>query len=275
MLSKKIAVIGAGKMGGALINGLLSAKLVASKNIIVCDKDKNKLKSFARKKIKTTASNIKAVERSDVIILSVKPKDMKCVLDEIALARNARCAAGLKRKLFISIAAGIKTAFIENRLGKVPVIRVMPNIPALIGEGISAFSLGRFTASSDERIAGVIFRSVGVVMKLPEKNMDAVTALSGSGPAYFFFLMEALTLAGKKMGISAKDSLFLTLQTALGAGLLAKKSGIPPAKLREMVTSKGGTTEAAFKVFNNRKVKDAVIKAVIQAQKRSEALSCK
>ena len=269
MLNKKIAIIGAGKMGKALIRGL-----VCPKNIMVSDKDKSKLKSFAGKKIKTTTCNIKAVEWGEVIILSVKPKDMDDVLKGIVSARFAGPASALKRKLFISIAAGIKTSFIEKRLGHVPVIRVMPNTPALICEGMSAISPGRFAKSRDEHIAGAIFGSVGSVMKFPERDMDAVTALSGSGPAYFFFLMEALTLAGKRMGISNKDSLALTLQTALGAALLAKKSGIPPLKLREMVTSKGGTTEAALKILGSSRVKEAIIKAVIKAKKRSVEL-CK
>lgn len=271
MLNKKIAVIGAGKMGGALIKGLLSAGLVARRNILACDKDKERLMPLSRKGLRTTGDIIEAVRWGEVIILSVKPKDIDCVLREISSASGL--ATSLKARLFISIAAGIRTGLIEKKLGNVSVIRVMPNTPLLIGEGMSAISTGRFSQSKHEHIARAIFGSVGSVMKFPEKSMDAITALSGSGPAYFFFLMEVLALAGKKMGISADDSLVLTLQTAKGAALLAEKSGIPPARLREMVTSRGGTTEAAFKILESKKVKEAIIKAVLQAEKRSRELS--
>lgn len=268
MINKKIAIIGAGQMGGALINGLLSKKVVTPKNIVASDKDRARLRPLARKGVKTTADNIKAIERGEVIILSVKPKDINKVLKELAIVQ-------LKNKLFISIVAGIKTNFIEKRLGKIPVIRAMPNTPALVGEGMSAIAPGKFVTSYHEHVAMAVFGSVGHVIKFPEKSMDAITALSGSGPAYFFFLMELLAKAGRKMGISAKDSLAITLQTALGAALLAKKRGIPPDKLREMVTSKGGTTEAAFKILGKAKVKEAIIKAVIRAEKRSRELSGK
>ena len=253
-------------MGGALIEGMLKAGLVSPLNIIAADRDKTKLRTFARQKIKTTVDNVKAVKWGEVIILSVKPQHMNEVLTRINILP-------LKFKLFISIAAGIKTEILEKILGQVRVIRVMPNTPALIGEGMSIVSLGRYARPPDKKIALDIFSSIGQVIILPEKNMDAVTALSGSGPAYFFFLMEALMAAGKKMGLSARDSLALTLQVARGAALLAQKSGIPPTKLREMVTSPGGTTEAAFKILKRRRVKEAIIAALIAAKQRSRELS--
>lgn len=279
MLKKKIAVIGAGKMGSAIIKGLIFRRAVSPGNIIACDRDNARLRPFARKGVKTTTCNIEAVKRGEVIIFSVKPGDMGEVLREIASARHTSPLAGqagpataLKGRLFISIAAGITTSSIEEKLGKVPVIRAMPNTPALAAEAMSAISPGRYARPGDENIARTIFKSIGCVMKFPEKHMDAVTALSGSGPAYFFFLMEALIAAGKRLGISAADSLNLTLQTALGSAVLAKKSDIAPDKLIEMVTSKGGTTEAAFKILTQQRVRDTIIKAVLAAAKRSKKM---
>lgn len=266
MLNKKIAVIGAGKMGGALIEGILKAGLVSPRDIMAADRDKTKLRPLARKRVRITTDNLEAVKWGEVIILSVKPQHIDEVLSGINIPSS-------KFKLFISIAAGLKTGILEKRLGKVRSIRVMPNTPALIGEGMSVISLGRQVRPRDKKIALAIFGSVGQVMVLPEKKMDAVTALSGSGPAYFFFLMEALLSGGRRLGLSDNISLKLVLQVARGAALLARKSGIPPTKLREMVTSPGGTTEAAFKVLEKAGVKEAIIKALVAAEQRSRELS--
>lgn len=265
MINKNIAIIGAGKMGTALIKGLLSARVIFQKNIIASDKDKSRLKAIAKSKVRTTVYNSIAVGWGDVIVISVKPKDIDIVLKEVAEVH-------LKNKLFISIAAGINTSFIEDKLGNVPVVRAMPNTPALVGEGMTAISLGRFARGMDSRIARAIFKSIGEVIEVPERYMDAVTALSGSGPAYFFFLMEILIEAGRKFGLSSRDILSLTIQTALGAARLARESNIHPVKLREMVTSPGGTTEAAFKVLKQDRVKDSILRAIVAAKKRSREL---
>lgn len=261
MLNKKIAIIGAGKMGGALIEGLLKAGH-SCRDIMAADKDKTKLNRFAKKRIKITTSNLAAVQWADVIVLSVKPYHLNEVLEEIKTLPSGF-------KLFISIAAGIETKNIETRLGKVRVIRAMPNIPATIGEGMTVVSPGRFTGLKDRKIALDILESVGQVMIMSETKMDAVTALSGSGPAYFFYLMEALIEVGKRFGISNKDSLNLVLQTAYGAAALAKKGNCTPAQLRAMVTSRGGTTEAALKILKRYKIKDAIIKALASARRRA------
>jgi pyrroline-5-carboxylate reductase len=265
MLNKKIAIIGTGQMGGALIEGLVTSGTSLRRNIMAADKDKTRLNRFAKKGIKITTDNLAAVKWADVIILSVKPQHLNEVLEEIRIVPSGF-------KLFISIAAGIKTKTIENRLGKVRVIRAMPNIPALIGEGMTVVSPGRFISPGDTKAALDILESVGEVMIMPEVKMDAVTALSGSGPAYFFYLMEALIGAGKRFGISDKDSLNLILQTAYGAAALAKKGNYTPDKLREMVTSKGGTTEAALKILKRYRTKDAIIKALASARRRAAEL---
>jgi pyrroline-5-carboxylate reductase len=272
MLNKRVAIIGAGKMGRALIEGLISSRIILPKDILISDKLEVRLRPLSRKGIKTTTSNIEAVKVGKIVVLCVKPQDMREVLKEIA---DSFQPSQLKNKLFISIAAGIKTDFIEKRLGRVPVIRVMPNTPALVREGTSVVSRGAYARSRHEDIARRVFESVGKVLKFPEKYMDAVTALSGSGPAYFFFLMEALIDAGKRLGIRERASAGLILQVAFGASVLAKESNLPPAKLRDMVTSKGGTTEAALKVLKYAKVKEAIIEAVIQAKKRSQQISKK
>lgn len=268
MVNKKVSIIGAGKMGGAIIKRVISARIINPGRVMAADKDKKRLACFSKMGIKTTCDNIKAVQWGDVVILAVKPADMDELLKEISVI-------DVKGKLFISIAAGIKTAFIEKRLGKTAVIRVMPNTPALVGEAASVFSSGLFASARDRDIARAIFASLGRIAELPEEYMDAVTALSGSGPAYFFYLMEALIDAGTRLGIPAKDSYNLVLQTSYGAACLARKTSIAPSLLREMVTSKRGTTEAAFKILKRARVKDTIIRAVIAAKERSEELSRK
>lgn len=239
-----VGVIGCGNMGTALIMGMIKSRFVSSSGIIAWDSSAKKLERLARSiGIRPARSNSEIAQKAQVILLAVKPQQMEEVLEEI------RPHLG-KRPLLISIAAGISTRWIERRVDKqVPVARVMPNTPALVGAGIAAIAPGRCATGQSLKVAGRIFRGVGEVMCVPEGWMDAVTAVSGSGPAYFFFLMEQMIEAGVRLGLPKPAASRLVLATAAGAAELAKNTGGDPAVLRARVTSKGGTTEAAFKVF--------------------------
>ncbi len=175
--------------------------------------------------------------------------------------------------LIISIAAGIKISFIEKRVKKtMPIIRVMPNLPILIGEGMSVYCISKTVSKEDEKIAEEIFGSVGKVLKLEEDKLDAVTALSGSGPAYVFYMLEAMIEAGIELGLTEEQSKTLSVQTIIGAAKMIEK-GEDPAILRKKVTSPKGTTEAALKVLMDTKWKEALIQAIKKAEQRSKELS--
>jgi len=266
----KIGIIGAGNMGEAILKGLLSgAKAYKPKDITVSDISSKRLRFLKeRYGINITLYNEEAVESAGVIILAVKPKDINQAIIEIRkyIGRN---------KLIISIAAGIKISFIEKRLlDNVPVIRVMPNMPALVQKGISAFCAGKHAKSGHKKIAMEILSKIGDVVEVKEKAMDVVCAISGSGPAYFFFLIEELIAIGIKNGLSEEIARSLAIKTALGSSMLVSETKEEPADLRRRVTSKGGTTEAAFKVFKKEGLGKILEKGVTKAIKRSKELSC-
>ena len=218
--------------------------------------------------MKTASYNEGAVESSDIIILAVKPQNMSQVILSVRkfISRD---------KLVISIAAGIKTGFIEKRLlGRVAVIRVMPNMPALVQKGVSAFCAGKHVKYAQKKTARQILSNIGSVVEVKEDQMDAVTAVSGSGPAYFFFLTEKLIDAGIKNGLSETIAVKLAIETAAGAAAIMSDVKELPGTLRGKVTSKGGTTEAAFKVFKKEKLGNTLEKGVRAAIKRSKELSC-
>lgn len=279
LTNKKIGFIGAGNMGQALIKGILKKGLVKPQNIIVGDLDKDKLHVISELGVAIARDNREAIEKGDIIILAVKPKDVEGVLKEISdsLQGLFSPASGKLPKLIISIAAGITTAYIEEHLGKdIPVVRVMPNTPALIGEGMTAISRGRFAGEEEERMTEEIFQGVGKTVKVREGLMDAVTVVSGSGPAYVVTVMESLVEAGVKEGLTRDLAQELVSQTVLGAARMAVETGEELSALREMVTSPGGTTEAALKVFNKRKrLKNLLAKGVRAAAKRARELSKK
>ena len=265
---KKIAIIGGGKMGSIIAQGLIAQKISSNKDIIVTDIDAARLE-FLRKsiKLKVSQDNEKAVKGADIIILAVKPQNMAATLKEISSAVD-------KTKIVISIAAGITTAFIESHLAKgARVLRVMPNTPALIGEGAAAVAKGSCAKKSDAKLAHIIFNAVGISVEVEESLIDAVTGLSGSGPAYCFLIIEALIDAGEKMGLPRDLAAKLTMQTMLGSARLCLSSDKQPAELREMVTSPGGTTIAGLKVLEEGKIRATIISAVEAATKRSKELA--
>ncbi|MFQ5900291.1 MAG: pyrroline-5-carboxylate reductase [Thermodesulfobacteriota bacterium] len=267
--NKSIGFIGAGNMGEALIKGLLASKKVAPDRIIAGDPGKDRLSYMAEHyKINVVSENIEVVQRADIIILAVKPDMVKNVLEEVGddLARD---------KLLISIAAGITTDSIINHLSHpCPVARVMPNTPALVLEGISAvFLRDKNNTDLNEAVLN-IFNSIGkTVIIEDERLMDVVTGLSGSGPAFVFLFIEALTDGGVKMGLKKETASLLAIQTVMGSAKLALESGRHTGELKDMVTSPGGTTIAGLHVMEKRGVRGALMEVVEKATMRSRELS--
>ena len=266
-MKRTIGVIGCGNMGSALIRGMLGSGLVASSCLTASDSDPKRLKALSRSLgFRAASSNLRA-SSADVILLAVKPQQMQEVVREIAPALTSR-------SLLVSIAAGVTSRSIEQWAGaKVRVVRVMPNTPALVGAGISAVSPGRYAQKKDVETAKKIFQCVGEVVLVSERAINAVTAVSGSGPAYFFYLMEELIRVGVKLGLSVQVARRLVIETAFGTGKLARLSGEDPWVLRSRVTSKGGTTEAAFQVFAQARWGDILQRGVRAAAARAKELS--
>jgi len=267
---KKISFIGGGKMGSALIKGILSRNLIAPGKVTVSDVVKEQLEELRKTYgVCVTKDNKKAVRDSDIIILAVKPQNMAEVLQEISGILD-------KSKLIISIAAGISTGYIEECLKKgARVMRVMPNTPALIGEGAAAIARGSYATDEDFAFTRHIFEAVGIAVFVKEELMDAVTGLSGSGPAYAFVIIDALADAGVNMGLGRDIALKLAAQTLLGAAKLCLKGDKHPAELRDMVTSPGGTTIAGLQAMEEGKLRATMMAAVQAATLRAKELGRK
>lgn len=267
MITKKIGIIGCGNMGEAILNRL-SDVLEKSVSIMVSEFDAKRRDYIQSKyKVIVEVDNNEVVKFADVIILAVKPKDIEAIL------KTEVCCGASKEKLLISIAAGITTEYIEGIVGKdVPVIRAMPNMAASIGESVSSISAGCNVKPEHVELAKEIFLAIGDVVEVDEKLVDAVTAISGSGPAYFFYLAEALTEAGCAEGLKEDVVKRLVLKTALGSAKLLESLKEDPAILRSRVASKGGTTEAAIKIFELYKLKNIIKDAVKAARSRSKEL---
>jgi len=264
---KTIGVIGAGNMGGALIKGLIKAKVVPAEHLLVSERNDELIQKLEEDLEIKRATLSKLVEDSDVVILAVKPQDMDKLLSEFR--DRAR-----PDQLYISIAAGVLTSTIEAFFAAdVPVIRVMPNLPVLVQTGASAYCLGAHASWPHGVVASLIFSSVGIVAEVSEKQMDTVTALSGSGPAYVFLLAEIMTEAGQREGLPKDVAGYLTEHTILGAAKMLSASEKGPKTLRRQVTSPGGTTEAAMKVLEKEGFLDLFCKGVAAARHRSEELS--
>ena len=270
-VGKTIGIIGCGNMGSALIFGMLRSHFRKPAELIAWDSDRGKLKmAIQTYKVRAARSNADLSFKSHVILLAVKPQQMKDVLQEVGPHLG-------HRPLLISIAAGISTKWIRQQIGDAaPVIRVMPNTPALVEKGISAIAEitvdGQTVPDMYLRVAEMILRSVGEVVRVPEKLMDAVTAISGSGPAYFFFLMERMVETGVYLGLPRKIATQLVLKTSEGAAHLARSGG-DPKLLRERVTSRGGTTEAAFREFQRGHLDQILQRGIRAAARRAKELT--
>lgn len=264
---KKIGVIGTGNMGRALIGGLINSGSSVSENIVCSDMKEGKVKRIEEEfGVATLDNNSDVARESEIIIYAVKPQIMALVLKETGDCLDMS-------KIVISIAAGVPLAAIESCLGKeLRVIRVMPNVPALIMEGASAIAAGKNALPGDLTLAKAIFDSVGKSVIIEEELMDAVTGLSGSGPAYIFLIIDALSDAGVKVGLSREDALFLSAQTVLGAAKLLIETGEHPGRLKDSVTSPGGTAIAGLHTLEEGGLRTTLINAVEAATIRSNEL---
>lgn len=265
--SKQIGFLGAGNMGDALIHGLLHGHLCRPEQIICSDVRPERIKAIREKYgVKGTSHNTEVVKQSDIIVLSVKPQIMKQVVQEVAKHLDLS-------KLIISIAAGVPLDAIESCSGKeLKLIRVMPNICVSVREGVSAIAGGRHASKEDLMMAKMIFDAVGKSILIEEYLLDAVTGLSGSGPAYIFLIVDALADAGVKVGLSRDDALILASQTVLGAAKMLIETGEHPGKLKDMVTSPGGTAIAGLHTLEQGGVRTTLINAVEVATERSKVL---
>ena len=266
--SKTIGFIGGGNMAEAMIRGLVSTSVIDSKNLYVSDPVNEKLEKLKTDyKINVAKDNIELVQNCDIIVLAVKPQSVNEVINGIHDQVTAK-------KLVISILAGVPINRMEEllQLGankKVGVIRTMPNTPSLVQSGVTALSPSKNVSETDLQFAKEIFEAIGKTVVVPESHIDAVTGLSGSGPAYIFMIIEALSDAGVKMGLSRQVADVLTIQTMIGSAKLALESGLHPGELKNMVTSPGGTTISGLHALEEGGLRTTLMNAVEAATKRS------
>lgn len=255
-------------MGAALVRGVVRAGIIEAEHVFVTDVDAPRRDSLAEE-LQATAlsSSVQLLEKADTIILAVKPQVMGDLLQEVASVTTPE-------HLFITVAAGLPLAFYEQRLcAQCRLVRVMPNTPSLLGCGAAAAARGRFATEEDMARALMIMRGGGFAEEVAEEKMNAVTGLSGSGPAYFFRMMEALTEAGQKAGLSEDLARKLTIQTALGAARMASETTRTPSELRKAVTSPGGTTEAGLQVMEEADFGEMINRVVLRARDRGSELA--
>ncbi|MBE0448349.1 MAG: pyrroline-5-carboxylate reductase [Actinobacteria bacterium] len=266
--SKKLSLIGVGRMGEALIKGFLQSGIIEAGQVLLSDINVDRLEVLKGKyRVESTVDNRDAVKRGNIVLLAVKPQQMEGVLTGAKDAFH-------KELLVISIAAGVTTEKIYTVIGKeVPVIRVMPNTPALVGKGMSVVSRGKYADDESAEVALKLFSSIGEAVELPEDLQNQATAISGSGPAYFFLMVEALIEAAVKVGVDRGIAKKLVIQTMSGSATMLLETGKEPEELREMVTSPGGTTAAALQVFSKREFRSIVQEAVGAAIKRAGELA--
>ncbi|MDD5557671.1 MAG: pyrroline-5-carboxylate reductase [bacterium] len=267
---RRIGFVGGGNMAEAFVHALLKAGCCLASDICVSDTRRDRVEHMRGTfGLRHAASNASCAEASDVIIIAVKPQNMAEALDDLAGGKT-------EGKLFLSIAAGFPTARIEEALGAgAGVIRAMPNTPALIGEGLTIWARGAHARDDDVNYARFLLGALGKELEVGEELMNAATALSGSGPAYVFYLLEAMTAAGAELGFTPEQALSIAVQTAIGASKLAEATGQSPEELRRRVTSPGGTTAAAIGVMEARGVRKAVIAAIRAACLRAAELAGK
>lgn len=261
-----VAIIGAGVMGETLLSGLLRAG-TASTELLVCEKRADHADYLRERYQVEVVDSLASAGGADTVALVVKPQDMADVLTEIA----GQLQPG---QLLVSLAAGITTAFIEERVPEgVAVVRVMPNTPALVDEGMAAISPGTHCDEEHLARAEALLSATGRVARVPERQQDAVTAISGSGPAYLFFVVESMIEAGVHLGLPRTTATELVVQTVVGSAKLLRETGEHPTVLRERVTSPGGTTAAAIRELEDHKVRAAFITAMEAARDRSRQLA--
>jgi len=267
--NKKIGFIGSGAIAEALIGGTVQAGLLTPSQIIVNDIKQSRLDYMQNKFGVHTTLNLKElVDEVNILFLTVKPQVIHSVLD--ALAQFITPAT-----LVVSVVAGVTTKILEGKMPCVPIIRAMPNTPVAVVEGMTVITLGEYAEQQHGELVLTIFSAVGKAIIMEESAMDAVTGLSGSGPGYAFVLIEALSDAGVGVGLSRQNALIMAAQTLLGAAKMVLETGDHPGKLKDMVTSPGGTTIAGIHVLEQRGVRGALMDAVKAATKRSQEMGKK
>lgn len=260
-----VAVLGAGKIGEALLSGLLTAGRSADE-LLFTERYPQRAAELTKRYGVRAVSTAIAAEQADVLVVAVKPQDIEPLLAELAPMIRPD-------SLVVSLCAGLPTKLYERRLPTgTPVVRVMPNTPMLVGEAMSAISAGASASPAHLALVEELLSSVGRVARVPESHQDAVTALSGSGPAYFFFLVEAMIDAGILLGLPRTVATELIIQSAVGAAKMLRESGEHPVTLREAVTSPGGTTISAIRELENHAVRAALLSAIEAARDRSQEL---
>ena len=265
ILNCNISFIGGGNMAQALIGGLI-ARGVPTTRITVSDPVEKVRELLLEKDLHVTDDNVAAIRDADIVLFAVKPQVLAQVLTPLQ--------GLLEGKLVISIVAGAEIATISKLLETDRIVRVMPNTPALVQTGAHGLYAGEAVSAADRDLASQVLASTGLTLWVnSEAQIDAVTAVSGSGPAYFFYMMESMIRAGKNMGLDEKVATALTLQTALGAAQMAITSSNNPAELRKNVTSPNGTTQAAIEVFDRAQISQNIQAALAAAQKRSQELA--
>jgi pyrroline-5-carboxylate reductase len=267
-METRVAFLGGGRMGEALLSGLIRSEGRSTGDLMVTARREERVQELSeRLGISATLSNPDAVRWARTLVLTVKPQDMEALLEQIAGDLTAE-------HLVITFAAGIRTSFIERFGPKaMPVVRVMSNVPVLVDEAMSVISPGAHAEDKHMAVAEELLTSVGKVIRLPEKHQDAITATSGSGPAYFFLLAEAMIEACILLGLPRNVATELIIQTMLGSAKMLRDTGKHPVELREMVTSPGGTTIVAIRQLEQAGVRAAFLNAIDAACKRSAELA--
>ena len=262
----QVAIIGAGVMGETLLSGLIRAGRRVD-DLMVGEKRPERARELEERYGVTVVSNVEAAQKADTVALVVKPQDMDDLLKEIAPSIRPG-------KLVVSLAAGITTSFLESRLPEgVAVVRVMPNTPALVDEGMAAISRGSHCDEAHLVEAETLMASTGKVVRVPERQQDAVTAISGSGPAYIFFVVESMIEAGVHLGLPRATATELVVQTLVGSAAMLRETGTHPVVLREQVTSPSGTTASALRELEIHRVRAAFLAAMEAARNRSRELA--
>ena len=265
--NKKLAVLGAGKMGGILLQAFLSSGIVAKGDLRATVAHEKRAETLSRQfEIPVTLDNRSAARHADIIFICVKPQGVADVLQAIRGELKSD-------KLVISVAASVPTGYIEERLGaKVPVVRAMPNTPAMVGAGITALAGGSSATAGDLETACKLFETVGKTVVVDEKHMDAVTGLSASGPAFLYIVLESLAEAGVKVGLSRELATLLAARTMLGAARMVLETGSHPALLKDAVTTPAGCTIDGILELEEGKLRVTLIKAVVKATQRAKEL---
>jgi pyrroline-5-carboxylate reductase len=268
LTGKKVAFLGAGKMGGIILQALLKNGLLSPKSTFATVAHEERAEALAAKlKVKVGTNNVEAARNADIIVIGVKPQVVEDVIREIS-------GHVTPQQLIISVAASVPTSMIEKHLsGNVPVVRAMPNTPCQLGAGMTAISKGQHASAEDVALTCHLFDVVGRTVVVDEKHMDAVTALSASGPAYIYIILESLAEAGVKVGLPRDVATLLAAQTALGSARVVLETGDHPALLKDAVTTPAGCTIDAIMELEEGKLRVTLIKAVVKAAQRAKELA--